>query len=81
MDLGSIGKDRLQLLDMVEGLPVDNRVGPASVVAKAAADTGPVGRGGVRGVLQAVGRQLAVELVQHYAGADPGPGLFRVDLH
>ena len=77
---GAVGEYDVQLLDVVQGLAVDDGVGAAGVVADAAADAGAVGRGGIGRVLQAVGAHLAGELVQDDAGLNASPLLFGVDL-
>ena len=80
MGRGTVGEDDVQLFDVVQGFAVDDRVGAAGVVADAAADAGAVGRGGVGGVLQAVGGHLAGQLLQDDAGLHPRPLLFGVDF-
>ena len=55
-------------------------MGAAGVVANAAAHAGPVGRGRVGGVLQAIGQQMAVQGIQHNPRLHPRPPLLRIDL-
>ena len=79
--LGTVGQYHVQLHDVVQGLAVNHRVGAAGVVADAPAHAGPVSRGGVGGVLQAVGEQVAVQLVKNNPRLHPHPLFLLVDLH
>ena len=81
MGLSAVREDHVQFFDMVQRLTVDHRVGAAGVVAHAAADAGPAGGGGVRGIHQPIGQQLTVQIIQHDARLDPSPLLFFVDLY
>ena len=65
---------------MVDGLAVNHRVGAAGVVADAPTDAGAVRCGWVRGIVIAVGVELAVEVVQYDAGLDPCPPFLGVHL-
>ena len=78
--LSSVGEHGVELLDVIQGLAVNHRMRPTGVVANAAADAGPAGRGGVWSVHQATGHELPVELVQDDAGLDPDPMLFLINL-
>ena len=80
MSGGPVGEYNVQLLDVIQGLAVDDGVGAAGVVADATAHAGAVGGGRIRSVLQPVGAHLAGELVQDDAGLDAGPLLFGVHL-
>ena len=55
-------------------------MGAAGIVANAAAHAGPIGRGRVGRVLQAIGQQMAIQGIQHNARLHPRPPLLRIDL-
>ena len=73
MGLGAVGQDYVQFFDVIKGLAIDDRVRAAGVVAYAAAHAGTAGCSGVWRVHQAVGNQLAVQVIQDDAGLDSGP--------
>ena len=81
LGLGGVGEDHIYFLDMVQGLAIDDRVGATGVVANAAAHAGPIGRGGVGGILEAVSRQVTVQRVENNARLHLDPAFFAVKLH
>ncbi len=78
--LAPVGKDHVQSADVIDGLAVNYGTGAGRVVTDHAAKVGPARGGYIGAELQAVLRQLAIELVQYHARLHAGRALRRVDV-
>ena len=75
----AVGEDDVELVDVVDRRPVDDRVAARGVVADHPADRRPVGRRGVRAEAEPVAPRRPVEVLLHHAGADPDAPCLGVD--
>ena len=75
----TVGHRHVQVKDVVDCLPVEDRPGAAGVVADHAADSRTAGSGDVGRESQPVRGELCVQLVEHDPRLDARPPL--VDVH
>jgi hypothetical protein len=69
----AVGQHDVELVDVVDGRAVDDRVAARRVVADHPADRGPVGGARIRPEAEAVAMRPAVEILLDDAGPDPHP--------